>query len=117
MGLDMFAYMMRAEDVGDAQTDIKLTDGSQQFAYWRKFNHLHGFMEDLYFEKGGQSDCFNCVTVRLEAEDLDNLEVALNEETLEHRPGFFFGGEEIYPEDVLATKRFINDARAALRHG
>ena len=36
---------------------------------------------------------------------------------LEDTPGFFFGGEEIYPEDIEETKKFIAAARAALANG
>ena len=67
MGLDMYGYTMRAEFAGDRQTDVmpktdeergqaQLTD----IAYWRKFNHLHGWMEKLYREKGGKCEVFNC---------------------------------------------------------
>lgn len=117
MGLDMYAYTMREENVGDRQTDIKLSKDAEQIAYWRKFNHLHGWMQDLYFEKGGQSDIFNCTTVRLNENDLAELETALREETLEHCPGFFFGDDEIYPENIQDTHEFIRNAREALKHG
>ncbi|UOO76501.1 phosphoglycerate kinase [Neisseria sp. Dent CA1/247] len=96
MGLDMYGYTMRAEFAGDRQTDeereqAQLTD----IAYWRKFNHLHGWMEELYREKGGQDEVFNCRTVRLELADLERLEQALDNDELEYTPGFFFGGEEV----------------------
>ena len=62
MGLDMYAYTCDADSVGDQQVDIKthaedgghlLANFDREFAYWRKFNHLHGWMEKLYREKGG----------------------------------------------------------------
>ena len=124
MGLDMYGYTMRAEFVGDRQTDVmpktdeergqaQLTD----IAYWRKFNHLHGWMEKLYREKGGKCEVFNCRTVRLELADLERLEQALDNGELEHTPGFFFGGEEVYPEDIEDTKKFIAAARDAIANG
>ena len=54
MGLDMYGYTMNAEFVGDRQTDVNVSEDERdeaelnQFAYWRKFNHLHGWMEKLY---------------------------------------------------------------------
>lgn len=123
MGLDMYGYTMRREFAGDRQTDVMpVTDEEREqaqlteIAYWRKFNHLHGWMEKLYREKGGEAT-FNCRTVRLEASDLDRLEQALKNDELEHTPGFFFGGEEIYPEDIEDTEKFIAAARHALAEG
>lgn len=123
MGFDMYGYTMRAEFAGDRQTDVmpKTDEESEQaqltrIAYWRKFNHLHGWMESLYREKGGE-DVFNCRTVRLELNDLERLEQALKNDELEHTPGFFFGGEEIYAEDIEETENFIDSARVALAEG
>ena len=124
MGLDMYAYTMRAEFVGEQQTDVKIESDAdskaaqvRDIAYWRKFNHLHGWMEKLYEEKGGKGNPFNCANVRLNADDLDRLEQALDEGTLEYTPGFFFGGDEIPPDYVADTRIFIVKARAALAGG
>ena len=82
MGLDMYGYTMRAEFAGSRQTDVMpATDEEREqaqitdIAYWWKFNHLHGWMENLYREKGGV-DVFNCRTVRLELDDLERLRQA-----------------------------------------
>ena len=123
MGLDMYGYTMRAEFVGNRQTDVNVRDEEQEqaqltdIAYWRKFNHLHGWMEELYREKFGRQDTFNCCNVRLELEDLARLEADLDGEKLEHTPGFFFGDDKIYPEDIAETKAFIQKARAAIGAG
>ncbi|MFS6937878.1 phosphoglycerate kinase [Neisseria animaloris] len=124
MGLDMYGHTMCAEFAGDRQTDVmpKTDEEREQaqltdIAYWRKFNHLHGWMENLYREKGGQDEVFNCRTVRLELEDLERLEQELENGELEHTQGFFFGGEEVYPEDIEDTKKFIAAAREAIANG
>ena len=123
MGLDMYGYTMRAEFVGNRQTDVNVREEEQEqaelthFAYWRKFNHLQGWMEDLYREKGGIKESFNCCTVRLELEDLARLEADLDSGNLEHTPGFFFGDDEIYPEDIEETKAFIEKSRTAIAEG
>jgi len=118
MGLDMYAHTISAELVGDQQVDLKLPETADvdELAYWRKFNHLHGWMHDLYKAKGGESEVFNCNSVRLMPEDLDKLEIDLKA-GLPHRAGFFFGGEEIYPDDITATEEFIKAARLAIADG
>ncbi|MDO4641694.1 MAG: phosphoglycerate kinase [Neisseria sp.] len=124
MGLDMYGYTMRAEFVGDRQVDVKpRTDKEREqaqmevIAYWWKFNHLHGWMEKLYREKGGTAEHFNLCTVRLDMDDLARLEQALNNDELEYTEGFFFGGKEIYPENIEDTRQFIANARDAIGKG
>jgi hypothetical protein len=118
MGLDMYAFKMKAKEAGDTQTMADWSDDIErvEIAYWRKFNHLHGWMEALYKEKGG-TDEFNCVYVRLEQADLDRLKDALGKRQLVHTPGFFFGGDTMYSEDVEKTEKFIEDAKQALLDG
>lgn len=86
------------------------------FAYWRKFNHLHGWMERLYIEKGGQEE-FNCTTVRLNPEDIDRLEEDMINGNLTPTAGFFFGGDQLYPEDLEDLKIFIQKCRNAFEMG
>lgn len=118
MGLDMYAFKMKAKEAGDTQTMSNWSDDIErvEMAYWRKFNHLHGWMEALYREKGG-TDEFNCVYVRLEQVDLERLKNALDKEQLAHTAGFFFGSSELDPIDVLHTVKFIQDAKQALLDG
>ena len=102
----------------DADSRIK-AEGlyDSDFAYWRKFNNLHGWMEQLYHKKGG-TETFNCTTVRLMPEDLDRLESMAIMKALPPTEGFFFGGQEQFTdedkEDVLA---FIAKAREAIADG
>jgi hypothetical protein len=126
MGLDMYAYTVKAAEVGDQQVDINLnsvTPVDREFAYWRKFNHLHGWMERLYRQKGGESECFNCNTVRLTVEDINRLEADLNaklagtRDNLQATSGFFFGGDEWYEGDEESLRRFIQNSRDALAGG
>jgi hypothetical protein len=114
MGLDMFAYSVKPESDSVA-TDLEYPDGERtEIAYWRKFNAFHGWMEELYKSKGG-IDSFNCVPVRLSLEDLDRLEADIS--TLKPVAGFFFGAQDIYPEDVDSLRLFIEDAREILEAG
>lgn len=86
------------------------------FAYWRKFNNLHQWMANLYYAKGGASEDFNCNTVRLMNEDLDEL--CKQAATLKPASGFFWGDEdEMTQEDIDDVQSFITRAREAIHGG
>jgi hypothetical protein len=119
MGLDMYAFSVSKENaVGDFECRTTSDGGDhQEIAYWRKFNALHGWMQDLYRDKGGDAESFNCIPVRLTPADLNALEEALNSNSLRPREGFFFGAQDIYPEDIVSTRKFISDARREMLEG
>ena len=117
MGLDMYAFTVKADSFGDRVVDAVLDDDAVQISYWRKFNALHGWMEDLYRLKGGAKDSFNCTTVRLDLKDLDRLEMDVGANKLVPRNGFFFGSQEIYPEDLESVADFVKVARQAISDG
>lgn len=119
MGLDQYAYSISNRVAGTKQVDIEMPPRTKkkELAFWRKFNHLHGWMQSLYYDKKGLDNQFNCASVRLMPADLDALEKALIANTLQHTPGFFFGSAEIYPEDVKNTLEFITEARVAIKEG
>lgn len=161
MGLDMYAYKVKADLIGDQQVDIRASELALEmlgfeiasdseftkmnpeqrqqywtrreeaekrakeeglfdhdFAYWRKFNHLHGWMEKLYREKGGVAASFNCVTVRLMPEDIDRLESMARLKALAPTEGFFFGGTEVFDDDDRETVlTFVAQAREAFAGG
>jgi len=94
----------------------KLTHATkEEIQYWRKHPNLQGWMENLYREKGGSAESFNCVPVRIEAEDLDRLERDVETDTLPNTVGFFFG--ESCESDKLKDREFIRKSREALRNG
>jgi hypothetical protein len=118
MGLDMYAFAVNADSVGEGVVDVALGDNPVQISYWRKFNALHGWMEDLYRLKGGAKDSFNCTTVRLDLQDLDRLEMDTGNNKLVPRNGFFFGDTStIYPEDLESVADFVKVAREAIAEG
>jgi len=117
MGLDMYAFTVPADSVGDGATDVALGDNAVKLFYWRKFNALHGWMEQLYRSKKGLRVSFNCTTVRLTSEDLDRLEMDTGNNKLVPINGFFFGVTEIYPGDLESVADFIAKARETLADG
>jgi len=117
MGLDMYAFIVDADKVDDKATDVALGDGATEICYWRKFNALHGWMEDLYRQKGGSKASFNCTTVRLTANDLDRLEMDTGNNKLIPVNGFFFGVQEIDSEDIESVATFVKVAREAIADG
>lgn len=117
MGLDMYAFTVDATTVGDSVVDVALGDDAMQISYWRKFNALHGWMEDLYRQKRGLRHDFNCTTVRLDLSDLDRLEMDTGNNKLVPVNGFFFGAQEIYPEDIESVSDFVKVAREAIADG
>jgi hypothetical protein len=122
MGLDMYAFSVSAQAAGDNEVDLKRDDERgnplyhiEEFFYWRKFNALHGWMEQLYRAKGGTAESFNCNTVRLTSEDLDKLERDAN--NLQPVAGFFFGEQTVAPEDIESVAKFVDKARHEIAGG
>ena len=130
MGLDQYATARKGEPRKVPQTWTTTdADGNEEevveyynewddtieLATWRKHPNLQGWMQELYYEKGGEGE-FNCVDVELTFEDLDALEATLDEEELPETVGFFFGSnaDAHYAE---ADREFIREARAAIKKG
>ena len=111
MGLDMYAYM--TTETPATPVDFKVKD-AHRFFYWRKHPNLHGWMEELYREKGGDQG-FNCVPVQLTAEDLDRLEAAITGGALPDTSGFFFGQSD--GTETNEDLAFVAAAREALALG
>jgi hypothetical protein len=118
MGLDQFAYAVKPEHVGTkSQVDFDLPEELEllELSYWRKHPNLHGWMENLYRDKGGSAEQFNCVKVVLNADDLDKLEDAVRDDELPETDGFFFGKSS--PDDKRKDLDFIKSARNHLAEG
>lgn len=112
MGLDMYA--MVSNKAPEMPVDFN-TEGATEIHYWGKHPNLHGWMQKLYYAKGGSASSFNCVAVMLSLSDLDRLEADIRATKLPYTDGFFFGesdGSEI--DDDLA---FIAKAREAIAEG
>ena len=106
MGLDMVAY-------SKARATSKKT---RELSAWRKHPNLHGWMEQLYRDKGGDEEQFNCVEVELTLADLDRLQEAVLFNRLPSTQGFFFGqdADSYYKRQDLA---FIEEAKGDIAGG
>lgn len=118
MGLDMYCYAIPEKDAGHNDTDVKIPEEIQreEIFYWRKHHDLHGWMENLYREKGGSKE-FNCANVRLTVEDLDRLKNDLVANKLPHTEGFFFGNNPPDEETIANDIVFIVKAKEAIEEG
>ena len=87
---------------------------AKEIAYWRKHPDLHGWMENLYREKGGREQSFNGDLVVLTLKDLDRLEEDILRKNLPKTSGFFFG-ESV--EISLKDLEFVLEARKAIQEG
>lgn len=114
MGLDMYAY--KTKGLIDKPTDFSEQNlATEEIHYWRKHPNLHGWMEQLYYDKGGQKDSFNCVPVELVEGDLLELKYAIENDELPQTGGFFFGQTD--GSEKKGDLEFVETALAALNEG
>jgi hypothetical protein len=126
MGLDQYAMAVMPHpnntatqiwwhtEQGDAERDALESKGINpvvQIAQWRKHPNLQGWMERLYVGKGGEEE-FNCESIEVTLEDLDNLESDVCSDSLPETTGFFFG--QSFPEHSKEDLKFIGEARKAI---
>lgn len=75
-------------------------------------------MHKLYAAKGGKDEEFNCNSVSLESEDLNQLEADAIAKTLTPTEGFFFGPSNPFSDDNRdEILEFIKVARRAIAKG
>lgn len=119
MGLDMFAYTRDQNN------------NEEQLYYWRKHPNLHGWMQQLWVERGmpmpeskdtdasewadDPGPCFNCIAIELDESDISRLELDVLNARLPETVGFFFGQSS--HEDREGDLEFIKLARKALGEG
>lgn len=123
MGLDMYAFKVKPEDAID-ETTLKDRDERsgdfEEIFYWRKHHDLHGWMEQLWVTKTGGNpagETFNCRPVRLDEDDLFELEQDVQRNQLPETTGFFFGNNPPDKETIEQDLEFIAKARTAIKEG
>jgi hypothetical protein len=101
MGLDQYALTR------------KKNEKDTQIMQWRKHANLEGWMSDLYYEKGGDAEVFNCVELSLDKDDL--LRLLAEYQSLQTATGSFWGVSNSH--DLEQTKVFIESAIKAIDDG
>ena len=117
MGLDQFAYKTKVKPGKsvDFQDEVYKDEVEhEEIHYWRKHPNIHGFMENLYREKGGESD-FNCRPVELTQEDIDSLAKSILDKELPKTSGFFFG--QSFGDEENDDLEFCKKASEAIKEG
>lgn len=117
MGLDQYAYKTKVKPGKrvDFQDEVYKDEVErEELHYWRKHPNLHGFMEHLYREKGGESE-FNCRPVELTQGDIDRLAQSILDGELPETSGFFFG--ESFGDEENDDLEFCKKASEAIKEG
>ncbi len=114
MGLDMYAFTTTTALT--QRVDFDPPEDAVELHYWRKHPDLHGWMERLYFSRGGGNPDFNLEPVALNCADLDRLEKDVEDGKLPATSGFFFGQSDCH-ERLNDDLDFIAKARDALMEG
>ena len=119
MGLDQFAYKTKVKLTKEVDFQDEVYGDEverEEIHYWRKHPNLHGFMENLYREKGGEHG-FNCRPVVLTQDDINKLANMILDKELPKTRGFFFGqsfGDDAEENDDL---EFCRKASEAIKEG
>jgi hypothetical protein len=111
--VDFSEEIFAKDDRGELDYETPIV-GAKEIAYWRKHPDLHGWMENLYREKGGREKSFNGDLVVLTLADLDRLEEDILRKNLPKTSGFFFGESG---EISLKDLEFVLEARKAIQEG
>ena len=106
----MYAYKTRETFTQDINFEAR---DAEMFYRWRKHPNLHNWMETLYEQKGG-IDVFNCQNLRLDIDDLEELEHAIQNEDLPLNYRFFGLSDGSEKSSDLA---FVKKAREAIEEG
>jgi hypothetical protein len=117
MGLDQYTYKTKVKPSKsvDFQDEVYKDEVEcEQIHSWRKHPNIHGFMEELYREKGGESE-FNCRPVELTQEDIDRLAQSILDGELPETSGFFFG--KSYGHEENDDLKFCKRASEAIKEG
>lgn len=116
MGLDQYVYIVKKSE-NNKVVDMECPENMylNNYYYWRKHANLEGFMRELYYSKGGESESFNNNSVKLEEKDVKRLGVKTLEGVMPVTTGFFFG-ESLEEHDIM-TLEFIAKALRTLKEG
>ncbi len=108
MGLDQYAFSVYKKGSEEA---------SEEIAYWRKHNALHGWMQKLYISKGGKGD-MEYGPLELSSGDVKSLGYDVENDLLPETQGFFFGHDSRFDEHKKEiTLSFVDTAESKIADG
>ena len=123
----MYAYSSNVKDVEcEVNPEKEIEEQTNELAYWRKHNRLHGWFQNKWEKKVAGMDIdhpFNCVRLYLSRSDLDELEFDLKGKLLPATDGFFFGSDSYADEAKLQQEQleydmeFVAQAKKELEEG
>jgi hypothetical protein len=123
----MYAYSSNVKDVEcEVNPEKEVEEETNELAYWRKHNRLHGWFQNKWEKKVASMDTdhpFNCVRLYLSRSDLDELEFDLKAKLLPSTEGFFFGSDSYEDEARLQQEQleydmeFVAQAKKELEEG
>lgn len=102
MGLDMYFFAAR-NDKPIQEID---TEDLEEVRYFRKFNNLHGWLEDLWFQKGNRDD-MNCQLFELDEEDLNLM--SKDSAAMGPMSGFFYGQQKEMDKTMIDEVKYLAD--------
>jgi hypothetical protein len=113
MGLDQFAFYTE---------DGTPTSDRTVFHTWRKHPDLHGWMFEVYRNKGGTGTFNSDDHVQLTVADLEVLREVIESGNLPTTTGFFFGrscrrGEEGFDDQQEGDLEFVDKAVELIKQG
>ena len=117
MGLDQFIKASKTEPIGKCNGRA-YNDADIEVAYFRKHPNLHGWMQDLWEESGGELPdwtSFNGDYLELDTDDLETLKAVTEADALPPTQGFFFG--ETQPYHKQDTLDAIEKCLAKIKEG
>jgi hypothetical protein len=117
MGLDQFVFKSKAKLESQVDFQSQLVGDEEELHYWRKHPNLHGWMEQLYYEKGGTERSFNGSPLQLTQEDIDHLAKDILEGELPSTSGFFFGESLGDADEENDDLEFCKKASEAIKEG
>ena len=125
MGLDQYAYRVKKYNVIDDfrfKQGRLLSDGVTDefgndlgFDYWRKFFPFNSWAYKLYVKKGGKGE-FNCVNIKLDKEDLDELYMLAQTDEF-YQNGYYGDANKERKLEYDRLMKFIENAKTAISEG
>ena len=102
MGLDQWVCIIRNRQVNEEVDFECMGYNDEEIFSWRKHPNLQGWMNELYYKKGGEEIPYNCKPLLLTRKDILNLRNDVENDKLPYTNGFFFGqSQPRYKEDDL----------------